>query len=343
MNYKRLARSRGLGRFHSLWLGEDHLLAVEATGYSEEYTRYYLKDIQAIITRRSVWGKVLNAITGSLAALSLLTGIGAYEKGPSPVSITAGIFGGFFLILLLWNLFRGPTCYCQIRTSVGIDDLPALKRIKSVRKVLDRLRPQIGRLQGGITIKEIVELTGIAKGSPPAVFPAGPASKVADASPPVEGNISSPYRGSLAKAVFLLLIADAGISFLQTLHNSKPLVILSTFVGIAFLCLAIIVLVRRQAFPLASPAKWLTWGGLAAMMAGSVTGYFFMIFLNFNKFKGGFTTQDQIIDFYATIEPADHPTYATFILVYAVITAIIGIAGLIALGREGCIAERRSQ
>ena len=76
MKYKRLASNRGLGKLHSLWLAEDHLLVVESTGYSEEYTRYYLKDIQAIISRRSSRGKALNAVSGSLAAISLLAGIG---------------------------------------------------------------------------------------------------------------------------------------------------------------------------------------------------------------------------------------------------------------------------
>ena len=343
MKYKRLASNRGLGKLHSLWLGEDHLLVVESTGYSEEYTRYYLKDIQAIISRRSSRGKALNAVSGSLAAISLLAGIGGYGNGPSPAGIAAGIFAGFFLLLLIWNLFRGPTCRCLIRTSVGIDELPALDRIKSVRKVLKRLRPLIGRLQGEITTKEIVLLTDKAKDAPPTATAAAPAQRVAAAATPIPGSISSRRLDSLPKAVFLLLIADAGISFLQTIHNSKPLVTLSTFVGLTFLSLAIIVLVRRQAFPAASRAKWLTWGGLATMMSGSVIGYFFMIILNLNKFKGGFTTQDQIIDFYAAIEPSDHPTYAAFILTYAVITAVIGIAGMIALAREGCVSERRRQ
>ena len=341
MKYKRLASSRcGLGKWHTLWLCEDHLLAVESNGYSEEYARYYLKDIQAIVTRRSSWGKVLNAVSGSLVAISLFAGIGGYENGHSPISVTAGIFGGFFLLLLLWNLFRGPTCCCQVRTPVGIEKLHALDRIRSVRKVRDRLRPLIGQLQGGITRKEIIELTGKYKDVPPAVSPAAKGVKGADSAASVAENTISPYRGSLHRAAFLLLIADAGLSLLQILHNSKALVILSTFASIAFLCLAIIVLVKQQRRPVASPAKWMTWGGLATMVTGSVIGYFFIIFLNIGKIKRG-TTQDQIFDFYAAIEPADHPSYATFIFAYAVVIAVIGIAGLIALGREQRSFERR--
>ncbi len=341
MKYKRLAGSRcSLGKWHTLWLGEDHLLAVESNGYSEEYTRYYLKDIQAIVTRRRAWGKVLNAVSGSMVAISLFAGIGGYGNGPSPVSVTAGIFGGFFLLLLLWNLFRGPTCYCQVRTPVGIEKLHALDRIRSVRKVMDRLRPLIGQLQGGITHEEIIELTGKYKGVPPAASPASIGVKGADSAPPDEENTISPYRGGLHRAAFLLLIADAGLSLLQILHNSKALVIFSTFVEITFLCLVIIVLAKQKIRPVASPARWLTWGGLATMMAGSMIGYFFMIFLNIGKIKPGIT-QDQLFDFYAAIEPAEHPSFATFLLAFAVITAVIGIAGLIALGSEKRSIERR--
>jgi len=341
MKYKRLASSRcGLGKWHTLWRGEDHLLAVESNGYSEEYARYYLKDIQAIVTRRSSWGKVLNAVSGSLVGISLFAGIGGYENGPSPVSVTAGIFGVFFLLLLLWNLFRGPTCYCQVRTPVGIEKLHALDRIRSVRKVLDSLRPIIGQLQGGITREEIIELTGKYIDTPPAVSPAALGLKGAASAPPVAENTISPYRGGLHRAAFLLLIADAGLSLLQMLHNSKALVILSTFVEITFLCLAIIVLAKQKVRPVASPAKWLTWGGLATMMAGSVIGYFFMIFLNIGKIKPGIT-QYQLFDFYAAIEPAEHPSFATFLLAFAVVTAVIGIAGLIALGSEKRSIERR--
>jgi hypothetical protein len=341
MKYKRLAGSRcSLGKWHTLWLGEDHLLAVESNGYSEEYTRYYLKEIQAIVTRRSSWGMVLNIIAATLVAISLFAGIGGYENGPSPVSVTAGIFGAFFLLLLLWNLFRGPTCYCQLRTPVGIEKLHALDRIRSVRKVLEILRPLIGQLQGGITHEEIIELTGKYMDAPPAATPAAIGVKGADSAPPLAENTISPYRGGLHRAAFLLLIADAGLSLLQMLHNSKALVILSTFASITFLCLAIIVLAKQKVRPVSSPARWLTWGGLATMMAGSIIGYFFMIFLNIGKIKPGIT-QDQLFDFYAAIEPAEHPSFATFLLAYAVVTAVIGIAGLIALGSGKRSIERR--
>lgn len=178
MKYKRIARSRrGLGKWHTLWLGDDHLLAVESTGYSEEYTRFYLKDIQALIFRRSSWGTVLNVIFGIVVAISIVAAYSGYNGGFTPESITAGIFAGIFLPFLLWNLFRGPTCRCHLRSSVGIEELPALDRVRSVKKVLARLRPMIGQLQGNLSRQEIVVLAQAAKDAPPSASHAAPVAK----------------------------------------------------------------------------------------------------------------------------------------------------------------------
>ena len=56
--YQRLpGKRRTLGRWYTLWLGADHLLSVECTGYSEDYTRFYLGDIRGVISRRTGHGK----------------------------------------------------------------------------------------------------------------------------------------------------------------------------------------------------------------------------------------------------------------------------------------------
>ena len=55
--YIRLARGRRSniagfstsGGYASLWQGKDHLLSIDSSGYTEEYKRFYYRDIQAII------------------------------------------------------------------------------------------------------------------------------------------------------------------------------------------------------------------------------------------------------------------------------------------------------
>lgn len=345
MKYKRIARSRcGLGKWHTLWLGDDHLLAMESTGYSEEYTRFYFKEIQAVITRRTVAGKVWNAVFGSVVLISLTAGVADYSANSilTPKNIFAGISGGVFLIMLLWNIFHGPTCRCHVRTQVGSKELTALDRIRSVKKMLGRIRPLVGQLQGGITRQEIIELTRMGKDAPPAVFPSATAPKIAGTAPSAAENRTSSYGGGLHLAAFLLLIADAGISSLQMLHNSKVMVSLTAIISLTFLLLAIIALIKQKENFVSPLAKGMTWSGVAVMVAGSVISYFFMVFLNIAKFKGGVTTQNDLFDFYAAIRPADHPAYAFFILAYAIVAAGIAITGLVAINRErGRTADRR--
>jgi multidrug transporter EmrE-like cation transporter len=341
MKYKRLAVSkRGLGKWHTLWLGDDHLLSVESTGYSEEYKRYYLKDIQAIISRRSGGGKVLNGIFGTMVAISLLAGIGGYENGLTPVSVTAAIFGGFFLLLLLWNLFRGPTCRCHIRTPVGIDELPALDRVRSAKKALERVRPLIGRLQGEVPRKVISELTGQAGVEPPA-SPGPVAVKAPHPAGPAAENPASPYRGGFHLAAFSLLVIDGAVSLYQIEHSPDFLNHVSTGLMLIFMIFAIFALVKQTNTPLPSQAKWMIWGGIGTIASGIIIGSIFVGFFVLGNIQNGSGATPNSYNFDTATVAAAHPGFAFYLLVYALLEAFIGIAGLIALGRGQGRDERR--
>jgi uncharacterized integral membrane protein len=344
MKYKRLARSkRGLGKWHTLWLGDDHLLTVESTGYSEEYTRYHLKDIQAVITRRTAWGTVWNLIFGLVAAISLFAGLADFSANhgePTGTFIMACIFGAISLPFLLWNLFRGPTCRCHIRSSVGIGELPALDRVRSAKKVLTRLRPLISQRQGNISREEIASLTRAAMEAPPIIPPvARNAQPFPSLTQQVPGTISS-YRGGVHRGAFLLLVVDGGLSALQMLQNSKAMVGLTFLAALLFLLLAVAALIKQKEHKVPPLAMKMTWGSVITMLAGSIIGYFFMIFLSFEKFTHGISTQSQILDLYAAIDPAAHPSYVVFLLSYAVIAAGIGITGLFAMERDRIITGK---
>ena len=52
--YKKLAGSgRSFISVNTVWMGRDHLLAVETVGYTEHYRRFYFKDIQAFLVQRN--------------------------------------------------------------------------------------------------------------------------------------------------------------------------------------------------------------------------------------------------------------------------------------------------
>ncbi len=142
----------------SLWLGKDHLLCIDSSGFSESYKRFYFQDIQAVTIRltkrRVVWNWVLGvptAICIGVGLRNLVTGRGL----DWPTIITGIVLTTLFGLPLLINNLRGSTCSCQLRTAVQTEDLPSLCRLPKTRRVLARLRPLIAAAQGQLAPEEI--------------------------------------------------------------------------------------------------------------------------------------------------------------------------------------------
>jgi len=158
IHYRRLTRSRARGTFAvafqsraSLWLGPDHLLCVDSSGYAETYKRFYLRDIQAVTIqetkRRTLWNVILVVpLVGCLAGL--LTSLSS-APNDSPAVIVWLIVSVIFLVPFLFNNIFGTACVCQLRTAVQIEELPSLCRVRKTRRILDKVRPLIVAAQGG--------------------------------------------------------------------------------------------------------------------------------------------------------------------------------------------------
>ena len=86
---------------YALYQGIDHLLLVFGRMGVEDYKRFYFNDIQAIITRKTTAGKMINIFLGLFflffGALSYWIGEGGF--------ILFGFIDGFLLILLVINLY----------------------------------------------------------------------------------------------------------------------------------------------------------------------------------------------------------------------------------------------
>lgn len=185
-DYRRLTQTRvrrkGFFAFAatrtSLWLGKDHLLSIDSSGYTEEYKRFYFRDIQAITLcgnqRRVVWNWIL-----SVLLIPCLTWIATalFSVGPlnAGLMITALIVTSFFAIPLIANNLFGPTCNCYLRTAVQIEELASISRFGRARKALAQLRPLIAEAQGELPVEEIpTRLRALAQGpeiSAPAPMP----------------------------------------------------------------------------------------------------------------------------------------------------------------------------
>ena len=139
----------------SLWQGDDHLLSVKSTGYTEEYVRIYLKDLKGVIAQRTKTWMLLNILLGIVVGLC---GIGILSTNDifSPGTIAFSIFGAPFLIVFLVNLFKGPTCKTNLLTPLGLVDIPALQRSRQVTRLIQELRPLVAAQQGSMLRSELL-------------------------------------------------------------------------------------------------------------------------------------------------------------------------------------------
>lgn len=165
--YKRLTRERVPRQFtfsavstarSSLWLGDDHLLLVERNGFTENYKRFYFRDIQAFIIRankvRMAWNWALGIIAalGLLAVISHVFNVRSFDAGAIAVVCVLSVICG---LPLFFNNFFGTTCACHIRTAVQTEELPSLCRVPQTYKVFGKIRPLIAAAQGQINADEI--------------------------------------------------------------------------------------------------------------------------------------------------------------------------------------------
>jgi hypothetical protein len=183
--YQRLTRDRIPRQFAvvtasrvSLWLGNDHLLLVEGTGFTETYKRFYFRDIQAITvqetTRRTVWNSVL-AVPLAICLIGLL--VSSLPAANVPAMITWSIFAVILAVPFAVNNVRGTACVCQLRTAVQTEDLGSLSRVRKAQKVLEKIRPLIAAAQGQLTAAEVsAHMHEAASGMTAAGQPEPPAS-----------------------------------------------------------------------------------------------------------------------------------------------------------------------
>jgi len=157
--YLRLTPTRQSGVIGnaSLWLGPDHLLCVESMIFTEEYKRFYYRDIQAFIIRRTKFRGILGLII--LVPLTLFTwgAIGMGYAGDTGGSVFCLIMSGIFGLILLLNFAFGPTVRCYLKSAVQTEELPSLNRLGRARRAIARLRPLIIAAQGQLSPGEIPE------------------------------------------------------------------------------------------------------------------------------------------------------------------------------------------
>ncbi len=181
--YTRLTRSPvNLGVYRSLWLGPDHILQVESTGYSENYQRFRFADIQAFFiagSNRRIWWNIIWGTWALIAGIVVLAAITSDEvPAASAVFLAIGI--GF----IVWNNALGPSCRVFVVTKVQTVQLGALARRRKAERILGRIQPMIEAAQAGLQTSEVVTVSAETAASIPAVPPPIPDAPAITQTPP---------------------------------------------------------------------------------------------------------------------------------------------------------------
>ena len=127
----------------------DHLLIMQSTFFTEEYKRVFFRDIRYIDVQRTSgqeWMAVISAILTLLIALLYFVYL--------PV-IAVVIFCSPFALWVIINIYLGPTCKCQINTSVQTLQLPAPRRVKKVPPLIAYIRTQTAAFNSAPTPQSV--------------------------------------------------------------------------------------------------------------------------------------------------------------------------------------------
>ena len=232
IRYKKLpGHRRGFIHGASLWLGPDHILAVNSFRFREEYKRYYFRDIQALLIAR---GPRFHLSTrAAVIGFFWLIAFASFYQLPYG-ALTVGILG--VLLVASWVYFSALcSCTCRIHTAVSQDRLPSLYRIWSARRCLRALEPHISAVQGALE-QPLPDLEAVQIG------PAEIVAEKVETPPPAP----SP-RPTIPAFYFLIgsLFVNALWSWLEFRRVVHPSSLVSNLMVLFEIAAAIVVLVQK--------------------------------------------------------------------------------------------------
>ena len=307
---------------HTLWRGRDHLLQISARWGTEDYKRYYFKDIQAIITRRTDVGKIQNFITGSLAGLF---GLFAASATSGWVTFNA-IIAIVTLCILIINVIKGPTCETHLLTAVQTEKLHSLNRIKTAQAVMNQLKPIIQRFQGHLAPETLVQQRAEFASSPPK----SPPTRLSQRAPKERKHES----GRVHLMLFALLSLNGLIVAVGFILSHVGLTFLGGAVMLMMGVCVVVALVKQHESNLQHPVRTMTWAALAYVCFSFISSYIISMGL---AFKNPDIVQNQweMIKLFSSTTPWDSALMMTL--------NIIALSGAVAIGIPGLCLLKMSK
>ncbi len=328
--YRRLpGRNRGSFSQETLWEGPDHLLSAKATIFREEYRRFYYKDIQYIIVRKTGRGKIINIVFGLLLFLSVLPAALYLEEWPEPL-VMAWPFSALFLSMLAINAILGGTCEAHLKTAVQMQRLPSLKRIRSARKAMKRLAPLIKKEQADL--KSTVAPPETATGR--TIHPSMPASG-ADVTRPM-ADAPRP-RGTQAWHVALcLLLFATGMSAVLDFFDPDEIVLMVLFGSlVASAPVCVVALVKQAGKQMPEGLSKIAWASFAYLCLSFVLTELTHTLLLFETASVASGNYLDFIRAAAAISPSENRFSAVAHLYFIVGGIALGLAGLAVMAKGG--------
>jgi len=251
----------------SLYLGDDHVLAVDSNGFSEDYKHFYFSDIQAIITRRTGRGATWSIVLALMIACSLM---GALFLEKEPVRIFFWVLSGAFFVFLLANAFRGPTCICHIMTAVQEDQLPSLNRLRVARKVIGTLRHAIERVQGRLNPEEVhtSQTEVIANPMPSLREMRQPRGR--------EHQIRH-YDGTMHMMTFALMLTDGVVTGIDLLHHTVTMTAVSSLLTAVYCICIVAALVKQYESDIPGTVRRITWASIGFVCVSYFLSYILVV------------------------------------------------------------------
>jgi len=327
--YKKLPGSKKgflIGKY-SLWQGSDHLLHIFSRFGIEDYKRFYFSDIQAIITRKTFIGKVQNIILGCLILFFLLPAY-IFDDGWSIFYI---VISAILFIILLINLFLGPTCETRLMTAVQTEKLQSLHRLNTTCRVLDRICLHIQQVQGTLTREELNKIP---------IRPAGHRAASAPGQPGVSPMGAVKHDEGRAHIIlFVLLLIDGSLMAAEFFISHVVPTILSSVASLCIGIIVIIAIVRQHNSDLPGSLRTITWATLGFVGLTFIVGYIVGMVFAFKNPSIAYN-QWEIVKAISSLSPWDSPLKMGYNILVLCGAFFLGIPGLIIQQRSESRAEK---
>jgi len=312
-----------VGNSYHLWYARDHLLSVSYRFGEEYYKRFYYKDIQTIIIRKTVMGKIQNGIMGGMALFFSIMAFFTGNIGAGEFGIGAVIFGilalATTLLLLINTLLHGPTCESHIQTAVQKEKLKSLKFLKKAIKAANMIKKHIEPHQDILTAQEL-RTACKATASKEKIVYTGQA-------------LSLPQHSNTHWALFILLVLLGLFAAYGFFSQTVAVSLIEILLCLGISVILVMALVRQAQIRVAGSIRIITWSVFSYICIYFVCGYILFIFF---MIKNPTLVHNQwaLFKTMAALSPLSHPLL-TGIGIFTISGALIlGIGGLFLLKRS---------